>query len=69
VPEVPEVKPLLVLTIIDQIAASDASISELRDIVAARPGATHKPRSASAPRHAIWINRETFISYVLTAIS
>jgi hypothetical protein len=51
--------------IIDQIAASDASISELRDIVAAKPGATQKPTNAIAPRHAIWINRETFISYVL----
>jgi hypothetical protein len=50
---------------IDQIAASNASISELRDIVAAKPGATQKPSSAIAPRHAIWINREIFISYVL----
>jgi hypothetical protein len=42
------VKALLVPTTIDQIAASDASISELRDIVAANPGATQKPRSSES---------------------
>jgi hypothetical protein len=39
--------------IIDQIATSEASISELRDIVAAKPGATQKLRTTIAPSHAI----------------
>jgi hypothetical protein len=51
--------------IIDQIAASEASRSELRDIVAANPGAKQKPSTTIAPSHAIWIRRGIFLSYVL----
>jgi hypothetical protein len=48
--------------IIDQIATSEASISELRDIVAAKPGAPQKVRTTIAPSHAIWIRRGIFLS-------
>jgi hypothetical protein len=54
--------------IIDQIATSEASISELRDIVAAKPGATQKLRTTIAPSHANWINSEIFSSYLLISL-
>jgi hypothetical protein len=55
--------------IIDQIARSEDSKSELRDIVAAKPGATQKLRTTIAPSHAIWIRRGIFLSYLLISIS
>jgi hypothetical protein len=55
--------------IIDQIATREASMSKLRDIVAAIPGATQKPRTKIAPSHAICISSVIFLSYVLINLS
>jgi hypothetical protein len=50
--------------VIDRIAATAASISELRDIVAARPGARQKLKAMIAPNQTIRISGVIFFSHM-----